>query len=95
MNTVRFGIMYEKASWPDLPLGHGVGEDRHVRAICKCGASSVVDTSMWVAAGLGGKPLPTFEDRMRCIPCGARSVPLEIWYGRVRPTLQAMIYVFR
>src|SRR4051812_44919400 len=90
----RTGRMYEKASFGRLPLAHGVGDDRHVRAICACGAMSVVDTSMWIAAGLGGEALWRFEDRMRC-QCGARSVPLEIWYGKARPLLQGVIYVFR
>jgi len=90
----RWGQAFEKASFPNLPLAHGVGDDRHVRALCACGGMSVVDTAPWIAAGEGGKPLHAFEDRMRCA-CGARSIPLEIWYGKARPSLQSGIYVFR
>jgi hypothetical protein len=94
-STPRRGRMYCPASFPNLPLAHGIGEDRHVRALCGCGAMAVVDTTPWQTEGLGGKPLHTFQDRMRCIACGARSVPLQIWYGKARPSLQSAIYVFR
>ena len=95
MASDRRGVMYERASWGTLPLSHGVGEDRHIRALCGCGAAAVVDPAMWIAEGLGGARLSSFEDRMRCGACGARSVPLQVWYGRARPSFQSMIYVFR
>ena len=95
MASERTGRMYCPASFPNLPLAHGVKDDRHVRAICRCGASAVVDTAPWIAEGLGGQPLHSFQDRMRCIPCGARSAKLEIWYRKARPSLQGAIYVFR
>lgn len=92
--TESKGRMYWDGALEGLPLAHSIGENRHLRAVCACGASSVVDTSMWIAEGLGGQPIPSFYDRMRCA-CGARSVKLEIWYRQVRPSLQGMIYVFR
>jgi hypothetical protein len=81
--------------WDGLPLAHGIAEDRHVRALCDCGASAVIDVSMWVAEGSTGLQLSSFEDRVRCGACGARRVPLQIWHQKARPTLQTAIYVFR
>jgi hypothetical protein len=95
MASDRRGIMYERASWGHIPLAHGIGDDRHVRAACDCGAMAVIDTAMWIAEGCAGLKLSSFEERVRCGACGARRVPLQVWYGKVRPTLQTPIYVFR
>lgn len=87
------GRMYEAASWSHLPLAHGIGPGRHIRALCRCGVQAVIDPTPW--APEGGRRLTSFEDRLRCGACGARSVPLEIWYGHEPPTLAPDIWIFR
>ena len=95
MDSERTGRMFDRGSWGNLSLSHGVKEDRHIRAVCRCGATAIIDPSHWMSEGAGGQPLSSFEDRLRCIPCGARSVPLEIWYRQTRATYQGAIYIFR
>ena len=64
-----------------LPLSHGVGEDRHLKAHCTvCDRRTVFDPSPWIAERLGGLRMEYFETRLRCL-CGARSATLEIWSG--------------
>lgn len=77
--------MYNLASFPRLPLAHGVGKDRHIRADCDCGAFGVIDPSPWIEAKEGGQPLLSFRTRLRCTRCGAENVTLEIWYQAARP----------
>ena len=84
----RTGVMYDTASFPNLPLAHGVGvsgDDRHVRGLCSCGASGAVDIRKWIAAGLGGQPLKGFQTRLSCTACGVEDVRLEVWYGPAEP----------
>jgi hypothetical protein len=65
----------------NLPLAHGVGPDRHLRARCaSCARLVVFDPAPWIAARLGSLPLASFETRLRCL-CGARRASLEIWTG--------------
>jgi len=78
------GRMFDAITFGHYPLAHGVGPDRHLRAVCACGASVVLDPTPWIEAHDGGKPLTSFWERLRC-KCGARSVPLEIWYQTAPP----------
>jgi hypothetical protein len=80
----------------DLPLAHGVGPDRHLRASCRsCGRQVVFDPTPWIGERLGGHRLTWFESRLRCL-CGGRSARLEIWTGPAPTTeLGAGIYPFR
>lgn len=74
-------------------LAEALREDRHVRAACLCGVMVVLDVSGW--APEAAKPLSRFADRVRCKRCGARSVPLELWYGPARARPQDAVYIFR
>jgi hypothetical protein len=80
----------------DVPLAHGVGPVRHLRAHCRvCGRRIVFDPTHWIRQHLGGLRLTHFETRLRCI-CGARQARLEIWSGPAEPGLPDLsIYSFR
>src|SRR5471030_2466887 len=91
----RSGRMYSAATFPNLPLAHGVGPDRHLRAYCRCGAWAVIDPSRWIADKLGGAPLTSFYARLRCTQCGARSVPIEVWNGVGQDERPGVIWAWR
>jgi len=79
------GVEEQGAAW-DLGgyavcLSHGIGEDRHLRAVCAvCDRRVIFDPAPWVAQGLCGLPLTSFESRLRCV-CGARRARLEVCSG--------------
>jgi len=85
--------VYGKTEDRDPTLSMGLRGDRHVRALCRCGVAVALDTSPWTEEA--ESPLARFEDRVRCALCGARSVPLQIWYGPATPKPQTVIYIFR
>ena len=82
-----------KSCEDDPALSVALRNDRHVRAKCRCGVAVTLDIRPW--AQDHATPLARFEDRVRCAACGARSVPLEVWYGPPNPKPQTVIYIFR
>lgn len=80
----------------DPSLSYAMGEDRHLRARCRCKLMVAIGIQPWLDQGLIGHRLSTLSDRLRC-QCGARSVGLEVWSGPADPAALAYggIYVFR
>ncbi|MDG2520545.1 hypothetical protein P7B02_03240 [Caulobacter segnis] len=80
----------------DPSLSYAMGDDRHLRARCRCKLMVAVPIQQWLDQGLVGHRLSSLADRLRC-QCGARSVSLEVWSGPADPQALAYggIYVFR
>lgn len=72
-----------------------MGDDRRLRARCRCKLLVAVPIQQWLDQGLGHR-LSSLSDRLRC-QCGARSVSLEVWSGPADPQNLAYggIYIFR
>lgn len=65
----------------DLPLGHGVGKDRHMKARCgACGREKVLDGHAMFDRGWGGKRISQVAARLKCT-CGQVGVKLAIYHG--------------
>lgn len=80
-----------------LRLLQSVGRNRHLMALCSapmCGRSAPCDPTPWVAEGLGGMPLRTFSERLRCV-CGGRSAALDIRPGPLTLEPHPAIHIFR
>lgn len=80
----------------DPSLSCAMGDDRRLRASCRCKLLVAVPVQQWLDQGLVGHRLSSLSDRLRC-QCGARSVSLEVWSGPVDPQTLAYggIYIFR
>lgn len=77
-------------------LREGVGEDRHLVAVCcapECGRVAPCDPTPWFEEGLGTLPLRAFSYRLRCI-CGCRQARLEVRPGPYEPAPKADLYIF-